>query len=133
MTRVEFYKSATGRGWQGFQAVGHADFADYGEDIVCAAVSVLTQTAVLGLKEVIGVDCLVDMDEQRGSLLCLLPDELQEQDWNQAQLILKVLHIGLLATEKDYGNYVRVKEVLHRENESSIVRLKKGWRKYKKR
>lgn len=33
----------------GFSAKGHAGTAQYGKDIVCAAVSTLTQTAALGL------------------------------------------------------------------------------------
>lgn len=133
MTKVEFYKTAEGSGWLGFHAYGHTGYAGHGEDIVCAAVSVLTQTAVLGLREVLAIDCLVHTDERKGSLLCLLPDELQEEEWNQAQLILNVLYVGLLATEEDYGDHVSVKEVPHRENESTIIRLKKRWRKYEER
>ncbi|HKM43078.1 MAG TPA: ribosomal-processing cysteine protease Prp [Limnochordia bacterium] len=133
MTQVDFYRTAEGCEWQGFRAHGHTGFAGHGEDIVCAAVSVLTQTAVLGLREVLAIDCLVQTDEREGSLLCLLPDELSENDWNQAQLILNVLYVGLLATEKEYGDHVSVKEVPHRENESAIIRLKKRRRKYEER
>ena len=34
----------------GFTASGHSDYAEEGEDIVCAAVSAITQTAMMGLK-----------------------------------------------------------------------------------
>ncbi|MCK9526197.1 MAG: ribosomal-processing cysteine protease Prp, partial [Limnochordia bacterium] len=97
MTKVEFYKNEEGYEWQGFCAHGHTGFAGHGEDIVCAAVSVLTQTAILGLNEVLAIDCLVQADEREGSLLCLLPDEMAEQDWKQAQLVLNILYVGLLA------------------------------------
>ena len=33
-------------------AVGHANFAPLGQDIVCAAVSTIMQTAVLGLEAI---------------------------------------------------------------------------------
>ena len=129
MTKVKFYRAEEGSGWQGFRALGHTGYAKHGNDIVCAAVSALTQTAVLGLTEVLAIDCLVQVDENRGSLLCLLPQGLSPHDWTQSQLVLNVLYQGLLATEKEYGKHVSVKEVPYRENESAIIRLKKGRRK----
>ena len=126
MTKIEFYK--TDLGWRGFQAQGHTGFANSGEDIVCAAVSVLTQTTVLGLKQVLGIDSQVQIDEKKGLLVCLLPDELNAAQWGQAQILLEVLYVGLLATAEEYGDYVSVKEVPYRENESAIIRLKKGRR-----
>ena len=133
MTKLEFYRTKEDHGWQGFQAFGHTGFAGHGEDIVCAAVSALTQTAVLGLQEVLAIDCLVRVDESKGSLLCLLSEDLACGDWKQAQLVLSVLYVGLLATEEEYGDYVSVKEVPYRENESAIIRLKKRWRKHEER
>lgn len=98
--------------------------------MVCAAMSVLTHTAVLGLKKVLGVDCLVKADETQGLLVCLLPDRLSGEEYKQAQLILEVLYAGVTATVEEYGNYVRMKEVPYREDESAIFRLKKRRRKY---
>lgn len=117
-------------GWQGFQAQGHTGFADRGEDIVCAAVSVLTQTAVLGLDEVLSIRCHVEVDEETGRLRCLLPKRLSEATWEQAQLVLKILYAGLNAVQEQYGKYVSVKEVPYRENESTTLRLQKGRRKH---
>ena len=37
----------------GFVAKGHSGYAKHGEDIVCAAVSALTQTAYLGLEKLV--------------------------------------------------------------------------------
>jgi len=39
-----------------FFASGHAGWADDGEDVVCAAVSTILQSAWLGLSEVAGID-----------------------------------------------------------------------------
>ncbi|HHT43396.1 MAG TPA: ribosomal-processing cysteine protease Prp [Firmicutes bacterium] len=128
MIRIDFWKSD--QGWQGFSARGHAGYADPGDDIVCAAVSVLTQTAILGIQEVVGVNCLVDLEEQEGLMEVLIPQELSEEQRKQVQLILEVLYVGLKATEKEYKRFVRVKEVPYRENESSILRHQKGRRKY---
>ncbi|MBE5921538.1 MAG: ribosomal-processing cysteine protease Prp [Lachnospiraceae bacterium] len=40
MIQVTFYKNQTGE-WKGFSIKGHAGYAEYGKDIVCAAVSAL--------------------------------------------------------------------------------------------
>lgn len=116
MIRVEFYRIRHGQGWQGFQVSGHSGFAAYGEDIVCAAVSALAQTAVLGVTEVVGLDCQVEIDEDDGLLLCLLPEQLSPRDNGKAQLILEVLCKGLMAIEEEYAKHVSVKEVPYREN-----------------
>lgn len=128
MINVEFYE--TDRGWQGFRAHGHAGYADPGEDIVCAAVSILTQTAVLGLEQVLGVACQLQIDEAKGLLECALPQGLPEKLWQDAQLVLEVLLVGLRSTAEEYGDYVSVKEVPYRENKSSIVRHQEGRRKH---
>ncbi|NLL42276.1 MAG: ribosomal-processing cysteine protease Prp [Firmicutes bacterium] len=130
MITLEFYRNKQVEGWQGFLVEGHSGFAAHGEDIVCAAVSALAQTAVLGIQEVIEIDCLVEIDEADGLLLCLLPEKLAQEEWKQAQLVLKVLYTGLSAIEEEYGKHVSVKEVPYRENESAIVRFKKRRRKH---
>ena len=48
MTRITFYKS--GDVFYGYEESGHSGFAEEGEDIVCAAVSAITQTAMMGLQ-----------------------------------------------------------------------------------
>lgn len=128
MISVRFFQSEAG--WHGFSAKGHAGFADHGEDIVCAAVSALTQTTVLGLTQVVGLECQIAVDEREGSLDCLLPGGLAGEHWQQAQLILEVLYTGLKATEKEYKRYVSVKEVPYREDESTTFRHQEGRRKY---
>jgi uncharacterized protein len=47
---VRFYRDERGR-LAALSASGHADFAEYGEDIVCAAVSAVLQAARLGLSQ----------------------------------------------------------------------------------
>lgn len=49
MLTVTFYRDDRGR-LCGFAGQGHADFAEYGQDIVCAAVSAVLQAARLGLE-----------------------------------------------------------------------------------
>lgn len=114
MTKIEFYK--TEQGWMGFKAKGHTGFGIHGEDVVCAAVSALTKTSVLGLVKILQISCQVEEDEAEGLLICILSKQLPEKIWEQAQLILSVLYEGLMTLELDYGQYINVREVPYHEN-----------------
>ena len=48
MTSIRFSRDKSGR-LSGFTVVGHTGYAPEGEDIVCAGVSALSQTAVNAL------------------------------------------------------------------------------------
>ena len=49
MLRVTFFEDSRSR-LSSFSAEGHASFADYGNDVVCAAASAILQAARLGLE-----------------------------------------------------------------------------------
>lgn len=51
-----------------FSVSGHAMFAGYGDDIVCAGVSSALQLTVNGITEILKVPADVDMDENEISL-----------------------------------------------------------------
>ena len=50
----------------GYNVFGHANFAPKGKDIVCSAVSSITQTALLGLKELLKKD--IEFEQDNGLL-----------------------------------------------------------------
>ena len=64
-THVTFYLHADGS-VSGFRAEGHSGYAAYGEDILCAAISALTQTTLLGLLNVIGIPVTYELDDEVG-------------------------------------------------------------------
>ncbi len=93
----------------GFVAKGHTGYADHGEDIVCAAVSALTQTTVIGLQEVAGID--VDLVVKEGYLECMLPSGFCPKLDDDSQVILNTLYKGLIAIYEEYGDFLRIEEV----------------------
>lgn len=108
MTVVRFYYSD--RQIFRFRASGHTGYAVHGEDIVCAAISVLTQTAVIGLQEVVGLKPIVEVKD--GYLDCSIPDDLNQQISAQAQIVMNVLYKGLQAIYQEYGEeFLRIEEV----------------------
>ena len=51
MTRIEIYRKK-GR-VVGYKATGHSGYAEYGEDIVCAALSMALQLPLGGMQDVL--------------------------------------------------------------------------------
>ncbi|MEC9488138.1 MAG: ribosomal-processing cysteine protease Prp [Halanaerobium sp.] len=90
----------------GFCGQGHASYAPHGEDIVCAAISVLLQTTLLGLLEVAGVTARYEKEE--GNLTCKLNPE--ETGNEKAQTLLQTMKLGLLQIEEDHPEYLVIRE-----------------------
>jgi len=90
-----------------FDITGHADFDEYGRDIVCSGVSAITQTIVLGITQVLQVDPCVSLDE--GDVYINLIKS-PKQDIDKCQVLLQTMRIGLISMEKGYGDYINVIE-----------------------
>ena len=91
---------------KGFEIKDHAGYADYGQDIVCAAISALSQTAVMGLTEVVGVECQVEI---RSLSACRLPNFCRGLAAEPG--CLRTLAKGLKAIAAEYPDYLSVREV----------------------
>lgn len=111
MIRATFYENKNGK-LQGFLVRGHAGYAPTGEDIVCAGVSALVQTAAAGLKCFLSQEPLV---KDRTKDLCdvfvklMLPEDLTEEEKNTAQVILKTMELGMRGIAASYGRYLEVR------------------------
>jgi uncharacterized protein YsxB (DUF464 family) len=95
--------------YTGFVCSGHAAYAKRGADIVCAAISILTQTVIGALDEILHVSINVESDEATGYLKCIWinsPEELE-----QVQLLVKTLILGLSAIQKEYPNHISLGEM----------------------
>lgn len=88
---------------------GHAEFADPGEDIVCAAVSALVETARIGLKRVAGHPH--EGKTSMGKAYCKVLIGGTPESAMKAQAILETTVLGLKDIEKDYNDFIRVTEV----------------------
>ena len=105
MTTVTFLTE--GKRIIGFDAKGHSGYAAEGEDIVCAAVSALTQGTLNGLLNVLKAPVDYHIDEKDGILTASL-GEVPEGKRAGAQLLLETLVSALQMIEADYARFVRV-------------------------
>ena len=103
MIEVEINEERDGR-ISAFSVHGHSGTAPKGRDIVCAGVSALAQTALLGLGRHLHRD--VDYQiEPSGDLQLKLreaPDDLSEA-------ILRTMRLGIAEIERAYPDAVRVR------------------------
>ncbi len=100
--------SRCGETVKGFSVRGHAGYKPRGEDIVCAAVSMLAQTALLGLNRYIKSGLKYYIDDEAGVLKCTLPDRLSGTKAIRAEAILETTITGLKNLQKNYSQHIRV-------------------------
>lgn len=87
-----------------FKVSGHADTAPKGQDIVCAGVSTLAQSAVLGISQHLGRK--VDLKVKSGLLEMQVLDSVDVL----TDSILETMLLGLREIAKIYPNSVRIEE-----------------------
>ena len=84
----------------GFTTEGHADYAIKGQDIVCAAVSTLFQTAALGLNSY--CECEISLGDGNAVV------EIIERN-RASDIIINTMVKGLRAIEKKHPNNLKVR------------------------
>lgn len=102
MTRCEFFlKEGI---FESFKITGHVGLDVKGKDIVCAAISALSQSTLIGLKEVMKID--LDYELKEGFVRCDLRDKNE-----CAQMMVKTLYETLVQLSKQYPRNVVVQEM----------------------
>ncbi len=90
----------------GFKCIGHAGFAKYGEDIVCASVSILVINTINSVEELLKESFQCIQDEEKG----LIDFRFEHIPSRQAKLLLDSMILGLNEVEKQYGKkYILLK------------------------
>lgn len=99
------------KGALGINAVeinGHSGYAKSGKDIVCSAVSAITQTALLGLIEVSTQKVGFTKNDEAGYLKFSVPQYESEIENIKQQTVLETMVAGLRDIQKGYNAFVRV-------------------------
>ena len=89
----------------GYRVTGHSGTAKRGQDIVCAGVSALTQSALLGIME--HLHRTVDYDIASGNL----DMRLMEPPDDCSEAILRTMYMGLAEIEKISPKSIQIQEV----------------------
>ena len=103
MTNVVIYQAEDGS-CQGFEVSGHSGYGESGSDIVCAGISAVGITAVLGFVNVLHMQDNSRQDDQKGLLEWTMPDDAPDE----AQIIINTMIEGLEAIKKQHPDHVRI-------------------------
>ncbi len=89
-----------------YRVTGHAQTAPHGEDLVCAAVSVLAQTTVLGLYQVLNQQPEYIIDD--GELRCKMEESLTATQRKEATILLETMLVGLKNIQQQYPKIIAI-------------------------
>ena len=98
MTHVSIIKSRNGE-YKGFNCIGHSGYANSGEDIVCAAISVLVINTINSLEQLAGEKFKLVIDSEDGLIDCRFEYKINEK----SKLLLDSMILGLQEIKKQYG------------------------------
>ncbi|MFP4456362.1 MAG: ribosomal-processing cysteine protease Prp [Clostridia bacterium] len=109
MIRAIFWDTSKNKHIEKFQIEGHADYAEYGQDIVCAAVSALTITIINAMTEILKVS--VEYTEQDGNIICEIPSLNNDEKNSKIQLLAHTLLMGLEDIANEYTDSIEIKTI----------------------
>ena len=87
---------------------GHTSYGVHGEDICCASLSSVVQTAILGLMMVAGVQVDLERDEERGYLLAEIVEDLEGERLIQANAILDTMLCGISDLHIGFSDFIEL-------------------------
>ena len=97
MIRVTIFKDS--HSYKGYRFEGHAEFSDYGTDIICAAASVLAINTVNSIEQFTDDKIKAEMDENTGMLEVVFVNEVSDE----SKLLIASLILGVKTIIEDYG------------------------------
>jgi len=103
MIHAEFIRC--GQWYAGFSVTGHAGFAGYGEDVVCAGVSSAVQMAANGITEILKAPAQVICEAN------LISVKTGMDACEKCDAFYRALHLQLTQIGKGYPDTVAITEV----------------------
>jgi len=96
---------------KGFVVSGHSGYSEAGSDIVCSAISSLSQSVCVGLENVLKLKPIIKIDEQKAYLSCMLENNISEEMLEKSQVLLKTFEESvklLLLGDKKLKKYINL-------------------------
>lgn len=109
MIEITIRLSEDGRNIKEIESTGHAGFGQYGQDIVCAAVSSQLISVENSIDQLLQIPVQSQLNEIDGGYLKLTFPTLQEKRPREdMQLLLRHLVLALEITAQAYPEYIRI-------------------------
>lgn len=88
----------------GFKSYGHAGMADAGQDIVCAAISILTINTMNAIEKFTQDKYQQEIDEKNACI----DFKLDSIPSNEVNLLLRTMVLGIRTIYEDYERYINL-------------------------
>ncbi|MFC7440843.1 ribosomal-processing cysteine protease Prp [Laceyella putida] len=109
MIRILVERNATGQ-VERVLVKGHANFAEEGKDLVCAAVSGISIGMVNAIETMFGVQIHAD-DDGDGKVDCHLPRDVHDPETREKiHLLLEAMVVSLKNMADEFPKYVTIQE-----------------------
>ena len=109
MTKFKFFKNDNN--FVGFECSGHTGYDEYGKDVLCATISGITQSVVLGLTKVLKLKVGLKRNDKKGHLKVELPKDISLQDLQSAQVLLCTLFESIQDLIIGYSSYISMEVI----------------------
>jgi uncharacterized protein YsxB (DUF464 family) len=92
-----------------FEMKGHANFADYGNDLVCAGASAVSFGAVNAIIALTEITPIIKQKGDGGYLYVEVPPSISNPEKAaHMQLILETMIVSLQTIEQEYDKYIKI-------------------------
>ena len=109
MTDIKLFKKDNV--FVGFECSGHTGYAEFGKDILCATISGITQSVVLGLKEVCKINVNLSKKDRSGYIKVVIPKNLNDDKVKSAQILFETLKASIEDLVGGYSDYISMEVI----------------------
>ena len=106
MTEIKVFKK--GEVYTKITCDGHTGYGVFGEDVVCASVSSIVQTAALGMLAVAGANVIVKRDKKNAIFEIIIPNDLSQSCAHDVQTIFATMMCGLSDLYSQYSDFIEM-------------------------
>ncbi|AXF55779.1 ribosomal-processing cysteine protease Prp [Salicibibacter kimchii] len=110
MIRMTIVRDEADHTIQSFTLSGHANAADYGEDIVCAGVSAVAIGTVNAIEALCAAPLDLDSEGDGGYMHGAIPDTWSGREAEDGQLLLEGMLVAINGIQDSYGDFIKVTE-----------------------
>ena len=108
MTEIKIFRDKDANIVKG-ELSGHTEYAELGQDIVCASVSSVLIMTLNGIEKVLNV--IYGCEEGDGYLLFVLPDDLNDNKRKEINILLESMYNHFKMIAKEYPDNVKITEL----------------------
>ncbi|WP_010098995.1 ribosomal-processing cysteine protease Prp [Ornithinibacillus scapharcae] len=91
-----------------FELSGHAESGPYGYDLVCAGVSAVSFGAVNAVLKLTDIDLAIEQGSEGGYLRVTIPDSVNPELMERAQILFEGMIVSLETIERDYKKFITI-------------------------